>query len=154
MAGPNGSTAVNADHVEVDISQWPQAEFMRVEAIVRPWRLQDVVHELSAHGILGMTATQVLGVGVQGGTRERYGGTEHGIENLIEKTKLEVVCFRSQVNTVTRIICDAARTGEIGDGKVFIVPVVDVVRIRTGETGAIAERMAGGMSDRLSDDDE
>jgi len=154
MAGTNGSAAVSNEHIEVDLSSWPQAEFIRVEAIVRPWRLQDVVHELSAHGILGMTATQVLGVGVQGGTRERYGGTEHGVENLIEKTKLEVVCFRGQVNTVTRIICDAARTGEIGDGKVFILPIVDVVRIRTGETGAIAERMVGGMSDRVSDTEE
>lgn len=94
-----------------------------------------------------MTATNVKGVGVQGGKRERYGGTEYGEADLIDKSKLDIVVFRTQVNTVARAVCGAAHTGEIGDGKVFIHPVADVIRVRTGETGAVAERMAGGMQD-------
>lgn len=135
-------------NIRVDLSAYPDMQFFRIEAIMRPWRVSDVVHELTAAGILGMTQTNVLGAGVQGGTRERYKGTEHGLDNLVEKSKLEIVCFRTQVDTVVQIVCGAARTGEIGDGKIFVSPILDIVRIRTGETGATAERMEGGMSDQ------
>lgn len=131
----------------VNLSTFPDVEFFKVEAIVRPWRLDTVVHELSAAGILGMTTQDVRGAGVQGGTRERDKGTEHGLSNLVEKSKLEIVCYKSQVNTVVRTIVNSSQTGEVGDGKIFVLPVADIVRIRTRETGVAAERMVDGLSD-------
>ena len=151
-SGDNGGPAASAPYkalstLHADLKAFPNAEFFRIEAIIRPWRLPFVVHELSTLGIYGMTATKVKGVGVQGGKRERYGGTEYGEADLVDKSKLDIVVFRTQVNTVIRAVCGAAHTGEIGDGKIFVHPVADVIRVRTGETGAIAERMAGGMQD-------
>ncbi|KAL3131615.1 hypothetical protein ABBQ38_007912 [Trebouxia sp. C0009 RCD-2024] len=150
--GENGGHAASAPYkalstLHADLKAFPNAQFFRIEAIIRPWRLPFVVHELSTLGIYGMTATKVKGVGVQGGKRERYGGTEYGEADLVDKSKLDIVVFRTQVNTVIRAVCGAAHTGEIGDGKIFVHPVADVIRVRTGETGAIAERMAGGMQD-------
>ena len=151
-SGDNGGHAASAPYkalstLHADLKAFPNVQFFRIEAIIRPWRLPYVVHELSTLGIYGMTATKVKGVGVQGGKRERYGGTEYGEADLVDKSKLDIVVFRTQVNTVIRAVCGAAHTGEIGDGKVFVHPVADVIRVRTGETGAIAERMAGGMQD-------
>ena len=151
-SGDNGGHAASAPYkalstLHADLKAFPNAQFFRIEAIIRPWRLPFVVHELSTLGIYGMTATKVKGVGVQGGKRERYGGTEYGEADLVDKSKLDIVVFRTQVNTVIRAVCGAAHTGEIGDGKIFVHPVADVIRVRTGETGAIAERMAGGMQD-------
>ena len=153
-SGDNGGPAASAPYkalstLHADLKAFPNAQFFRVEAIIRPWRLPYVVHELSTLGIYGMTATNVKGVGVQGGKRERYGGTEYGEADLVDKSKLDIVVFRTQVNTVIRAVCGAAHTGEIGDGKIFVHPVADVIRVRTGETGAIAERMAGGMQDMV-----
>lgn len=151
-SGDNGGHAASAPYkalstLHADLKAFPNAQFFRIEAIIRPWRLPFVVHELSTLGIYGMTATKVKGVGVQGGKRERYGGTEYGEADLVDKSKLDIVVFRTQVNTVIRAVCRAAHTGEIGDGKIFVHPVADVIRIRTGETGATAERMSGGMQD-------
>eukprot|EP00884_Botryococcus_braunii_P006141 jgi/Botrbrau1/15528/Bobra.0123s0004.1 len=125
------------------------ASFFEVEAIVRPWRLEQVVKSLSREGIVGMTAYNVLGAGVQGGMKERYSGTEHGTDNLVEKTCLKLVLTRDQVDVAVQLIVRAAQTGEIGDGKIFVKPVAEVVRIRTCETGVIAERMAGGRADKI-----
>ncbi|KAK9831563.1 hypothetical protein WJX74_000233 [Apatococcus lobatus] len=153
-AGDNGAIAApenpygELEHLEVDLSAFPNCKFFRVEAVVRPWRLSNVVHELSRSGVLGMTAYPVRGVGIQAGKRERYAGVEHGTSDLVEKSKLEIVCDRDQVNSVARVISVTAHTGEIGDGKIFILPVADVVRVRTGETGLDAERMTGGAFDR------
>ncbi|KAK9858423.1 hypothetical protein WJX84_010521 [Apatococcus fuscideae] len=152
-AGDNGVMAPAApyehlEHLEVDLSAFPDCKFFRVEAVVRPWRLSNVVHELSRSGVLGMTAYPVRGVGIQAGKRERYAGVEHGTSDLVEKSKLEIVCDRDQVNSIVRTISVTAHTGEIGDGKMFILPVADVVRVRTGETGLQAERMTGGAFDR------
>ena len=144
------SEAPTTVNVACDLSAFPLASFFKVEAIVRPWRLAAVVEALSRAGITGMTAQDVLGAGVQGGKKERYGGTTHGTESLVEKKMLSVVVFRGQVNAVVRIVVEASRTGEIGDGKIFVSPVADVVRIRTAETGDKAERMEGGMSDLLT----
>jgi nitrogen regulatory protein PII len=147
-AGSNGSVPYQKlERLHCDLSAFPNCQFFRVEAIVRPWRLDSVVHALSNKGIYGITYTAVSGTGVQGGKTERYAGTEYGTENLVAKAKLDIVVFRTQVNTVVRIVAEAAHTGEIGDGKIFVHPVADVVRIRTGETGGEAERMQGGMSD-------
>ena len=120
--------------------------FYEIKALIRPWRLNDVLVALDAHGIRGLTTYEAKGAGVQAGSVERYRGAsfdESGIA-LVDKTVLNVVLEREQVQDVVDIIVDAAQTGEIGDGKIFISPVADVVRIRTGETGADAERMAGG----------
>ena len=112
--------------------------FYEIKALIRPWRLNDVLVALDAHGIRGLTTYEAKGAGVQAASFD-----ESGIA-LVDKTVLNVVLEREQVQDVVDIIVDAAQTGEIGDGKIFISPVADVVRIRTGETGADAERMAGG----------
>jgi nitrogen regulatory protein PII len=135
--------------ITCDLSAFPACQFFRVEAIIRPWRTNKVVRELSAAGIKGLTVSDVSGAGVQGGKRERFKGTEFGSEQnfLVEKTRLDIVIARAQVDIVVRVIACAAFTGMVGDGKIFVHPVADVVRVRTAETGAVAEKMAGGMAD-------
>jgi nitrogen regulatory protein PII len=117
--------------------------------MIRPWRLNDVLVALETQGVRGLTTYDALGAGVQAGSVERYRGAtfdeQSGIR-LVEKTVLEVVLERNQVQDIVDTIVDAAQTGEIGDGKIFITPIADVVRIRTGETGVDAERMARGRS--------
>ena len=83
------------------------------------------------------------------GKRERFKGTEFGDERnfLVEKTRMDIVIARAQVDIVVRTISSAAYTGEVGDGKIFVHPVAEVIRVRTAETGAVAERMAGGRED-------
>ena len=105
---------------------------------------------LSKSGIKGMTVSSVQGAGVQGGKRERFAGTEFGSDDrfLVDKTRLDVVIVRDQVDIVVRIISASAYTGEIGDGKIFVHPVAEVIRVRTAETGAVAEKMEGGLSDK------
>lgn len=136
--------------ISCDLSAFPNVQFFRVEAIVRPWRLTYVIQALGDAGIRGMTATPVHGVGMQGGNKERYGGTEFALTDLVEKHKVDIVVVRDQVDLVVRTVATAAHTGEIGDGKIFVHPVADVVRIRTAETGGVAERMAGGLEDILN----
>eukprot|EP00250_Pteridium_aquilinum_P000744 c10902_g1_i1 orf=83-700(+) len=128
----------------------PQAEFCKVEAILRPWRLSHVAAGLLKVGIRGVTVSDVRGFGAQGGLRERQAGSEFGEDSFVSKVKLEVVVSKDQVDTVIDTIIDQARTGEIGDGKIFVSPVADVIRVRTGERGLKAERMAGGRTDLLS----
>ncbi|MEW6423487.1 MAG: P-II family nitrogen regulator [Bacillota bacterium] len=106
----------------------------KVECILRPGKLEDVKDALGKFGIHGMTVTQVIGCGLQKGRTEVYRGTEYSI-NLLPKIKVEIVIRDQDVDQVVSIITRAARTGEIGDGKIFIYPVADAVRIRTGETG-------------------
>lgn len=144
------ATYAELESIQCNLSAFPGVEFFRVEAIFRPWRLPGVVDALSKGGIRGMTAGMVKGVGMQGGSRERYAGTEFGLTNLVDKAKVDVVVSRSQVDSVVRIVSTAAFTGEIGDGKIFVHPVAEVVRVRTAETGAVAERMEGGMEDLMA----
>ena len=118
-----------------------------MEAVVRPWRVEAVVAALSRAGILGVTVLPVQGAGAQGGRPERYGGAAHGTASLVDKALLWAVVRRDQVAAVARVIVTAAQTGEQGDGKLFVSPVSDVIRVRTAETGASAERMEGGMAD-------
>nr|AHW46897.1 PII protein [Chlorella variabilis] len=154
-SGSNGSASPAAPYkaleaVTVDLSAFPACNFFRVEALIRPWRLSTVVAKLNASGIRGMTVSDVKGAGVQGGRKERYAGTEFGGSSdqfLVEKARMDVVVTRGQVDTVVRIVATAAHTGQIGDGKIFVHPVADIIRIRTGETGPLAERMEGGMED-------
>ncbi|GIL85110.1 hypothetical protein Vretimale_9969 [Volvox reticuliferus] len=143
------ATYAELESIQCDLSAFPGVKFFRIEAIFRPWRLPFVVDTLSKYGIRGLTNTPVKGVGVQGGSRERYAGTEFGPSNLVEKEKLDIVVSRSQVDSVVRLVAASAFTGEIGDGKIFVHPVAEVVRIRTAETGLDAEKMEGGMEDMM-----
>ena len=109
----------------------------KIEAIIRPFKLEDVKVALVEAGIIGMTVTEVRGFGRQKGQVERYRGSEFTVE-FLQKLKIEVVVEETLVEAVVTAIGDAARTGEIGDGKIFISPVQSVVRIRTGERDASA----------------
>ncbi|KAK7396998.1 hypothetical protein VNO78_18162 [Psophocarpus tetragonolobus] len=128
----------------------PESEFYKVEAILRPWRVPQVSSGLLKMGIRGVTVSDVRGFGAQGGSTERQGGSEFSEDNFVAKVKMEIVVRKDQVEAVIDKIIEEARTGEIGDGKIFLIPVSDVIRIRTGERGELAERMTGGRSDMLS----
>ena len=104
----------------------------KVEAIIRPFKLDEVKIALVNAGIVGMTVTEVRGFGRQKGMTERYRGSEYTVE-FLQKLKVEIVVEDNQVDMVVEKIIAAARTGEIGDGKIFISPVEQVIRIRTGE---------------------
>ena len=105
----------------------------KIEAIIRPFKLEDVKLALVNAGIVGMTVTEVRGFGRQKGQVERYRGSEFTVE-FLQKLKVEVVVADESVDSVLKAIAEAAKTGEIGDGKIFISPVESVVRIRTGDT--------------------
>jgi len=104
----------------------------KVEAIVRPFMLDQLKIALVEAGIVGMTVTEVRGFGRQKGQIERYRGSEYTVE-FLQKMKVEIVVEDTQVDKVVEKVIAAARTGEIGDGKIFISPVEEIVRIRTGE---------------------
>ncbi|XP_009367182.2 nitrogen regulatory protein P-II homolog isoform X2 [Pyrus x bretschneideri] len=125
----------------------PDSKFYKVEAILRPWRVSQVSSALLKIGIRGVTVSDVRGFGAQGGSTERQGGSEFSEDNFVAKIKMEIVVSKDQVEAVVDTIIEAARTGEIGDGKIFVVPVSDVIRVRTGERGEKAEKMTGGRSD-------
>ncbi len=103
-----------------------------IAAIIRPFKLDEVKIALVNAGIVGMTVSEVRGFGRQKGQTERYRGSEYTVE-FLQKLKVEVVVEDAQVDMVVEKIISAARTGEIGDGKIFVSPVEQVVRIRTGE---------------------
>jgi nitrogen regulatory protein P-II 1 len=106
----------------------------KIECVLRPGKLENVKEALNEYGVHGMTVTQVIGCGLQKGRTEVYRGTEYSI-NLLPKIKLEMVIPDNKVSEVKKIISDSARTGEIGDGKIFTCKVDNAIRIRTGETG-------------------
>ena len=104
----------------------------KIEAIIRPFTLEDVKIALVNSGIVGMTVSEVRGFGRQKGQVERYRGSEFTVE-FLQKLKVEVVVENEKVNSVIDAIAEAAKTGEIGDGKIFITSIDSVVRIRTGD---------------------
>ena len=104
----------------------------KIEAIIRPFKLEDVKIALVNSGIVGMTVSEVRGFGRQKGQVERYRGSEFTVE-FLQKLKVEVVVEDEKVSSVIDGIAEAAKTGEIGDGKIFITSVDSVVRIRTGD---------------------
>lgn len=106
----------------------------KIEAIIKPFKLEDVREALSEAGITGLTATEVKGFGRQKGHTELYRGAEYVVD-FLPKVKVEVVVSDKMVARVIDAITTAARTGKIGDGKIFVTNVEDVVRIRTGERG-------------------
>lgn len=106
----------------------------KIEAIIKPHKLDDVKEKLSEIGISGMTITEVKGFGRQRGHKEIYRGTEYHIE-FIPKIKVEIIVEAAKVEKTVETIMEIARTGSIGDGKIFVSNVEEVVRIRTGERG-------------------
>lgn len=108
-----------------------------ITAIVQPEKLEDVQRALVKYGIHGMTISEASGYGRQRGHSEVYRGAEFTIDFIL-KVRIEVLIEDHHCDAVTQIIADAARTGEVGDGKVWVVPVDTVVRVRTGESGSAA----------------
>lgn len=106
----------------------------KVEVIVRHYKLEDVKTSLTAAGIQGMTVTEVRGFGRQKGHKETYRGAEYSVD-FLPKVKLELVVADEMVDAVVEAICSTARTGQVGDGKIFVSPMEHAVRIRTGESG-------------------
>ena len=104
----------------------------KIEAIIRPYKLEDVKQALSAIGIDGMTVTEVKGFGRQKGHTEIYRGSEYTLD-FLPKIRIEIVLPDNQVSQAIKVIVESARTGKIGDGKIFIYPVEDAIRIRSGE---------------------
>ncbi len=109
----------------------------KIEAIIKPFKLDEVREALSEIGVTGLTVTEVKGFGRQKGHTELYRGAEYVVD-FLPKVKLEVVVPESLVERVMEAITGAARTGKIGDGKIFVTAVEQVVRIRTGESGEAA----------------
>ena len=106
----------------------------KLEAIIKPFKLDDVKDGLSGLGVKGLTVSEVKGFGRQRGHREIYRGAEYQVD-FVSKIKIEVIMENELVQDAVNIILEKARTGQIGDGKIFIVPVEESIRIRTGETG-------------------
>jgi nitrogen regulatory protein P-II 1 len=109
----------------------------KVEAIIRHFKLDDVKQALSERGVSGMTVTEVRGFGRQKGHKEMYRGTEYDVD-FVPKIKIEVVVATDNLKAVVNAIINAAQTGQVGDGKIFVSDLTDVVRIRTGESGGDA----------------
>ncbi|MBC7526325.1 MAG: P-II family nitrogen regulator [Chthonomonadaceae bacterium] len=110
---------------------------IKVEALIRPQKFDEVKAALTEIGIKGITVTEVRGSGKQKGYTQHYRGAEY-VVNLIQKVKLEIVVHDNEAQQVVDTITKYAQTGEIGDGKIFLTQVMDVIRIRTGETGETA----------------
>ena len=106
----------------------------KIEAIIKPFKLDDLKEALTEIGVIGMTVSEVRGFGRQKGHTELYRGGEYTVD-FLPKMKVEVVGPDERVNAVVALITGAAKTGSIGDGKVFVSPLIDAVRIRTGEHG-------------------
>jgi nitrogen regulatory protein P-II 1 len=109
----------------------------KVEAVIKPFKLDDVKEALTQLGVYGMTVTEVRGFGRQKGHTELYRGSEYTID-FLPKVKIEVVVPNELVDKVVSAIASAAKTGSIGDGKVFVLPLGEAIRIRTGEKGESA----------------
>ena len=106
----------------------------KVEAIIKPFKLDEVKEALQAIGVQGMTVSEVKGFGRQKGHTELYRGAEYVVD-FLPKIKLEIACSDDMADKVVQAIVQAANTGRIGDGKIFVYPLQDVIRIRTGESG-------------------
>jgi len=109
----------------------------KVEAIIKPFKLDEVKEALQGVGVQGMTVSEVKGFGRQKGHTELYRGAEYVVD-FLPKIKLEIACSDDMVDKIVQAIVQAANTGRIGDGKIFVYPLQDVIRIRTGESGSEA----------------
>jgi nitrogen regulatory protein P-II 1 len=108
------------------------ASLVKIEAVIRPQRIDEVKAALDSVGVSGMTVTEVRGTGKQKGYTQHYRGAEYTV-NLIQKLKIEIVALEGDVDKIVAAISSSARTGEIGDGKIFLSPVTGAIRIRTDE---------------------
>ena len=106
----------------------------KIEAVVKPFKLEDVKDALAEIGITGMTVSEVKGYGRQKGHSELYRGAEYVVD-FLPKIKMEMIVDDDMVDTVVNTVVEAARTGKIGDGKIFVSDISQIIRIRTGETG-------------------
>jgi len=106
----------------------------KIEAIIKPFKLDDVKDGLSSLGVKGLSVTEIKGFGRQKGHKETYRGAEYQVD-FVSKIKIEVVVEASMAGEALKVIQQRAQTGQIGDGKIFILPVEDAIRIRTGESG-------------------
>jgi nitrogen regulatory protein P-II 1 len=106
----------------------------KIEAIIRPEKLEDVKSALEKEGIIGMTVSEVKGRGCQGGISLQWRAGEYKVD-LLQKVKVEVVVKEEDYEKAVQAICKGAKTGKIGDGKIFIYPLEEVIRVRTGERG-------------------
>lgn len=109
----------------------------KIEAVIRPHTLDGIKEALAALGVKGMTVCEVKGFGRQGGHTETYRGAEYRVD-FVPKVKMEIVIDDDKVESVIEAVCRVARTGKVGDGKIFVLPVEEAVRIRTGESGSAA----------------
>lgn len=109
----------------------------KIEVIIRPFKVDDVKQALTDLDIKGMTVSDIKGFGRQRGHKEVYRGAEYQVD-FVAKVKIEIVVDDDMVKNVVDTVVQAARTGQVGDGKIFVVPVDETIRIRTGETGASA----------------
>lgn len=109
----------------------------KIEAIIRPGKLEEIKEALNKFNIHGLTVSQVMGCGLQKGRKEYYRGTEVTL-NLLPKIKIEIVTKDQYVDEIIKLISDEAKTGDVGDGKIFVYNIEDAVRIRTGERGESA----------------
>ncbi len=107
---------------------------IKIEAVIKPFKLDDVKNQLNEIGIKGMTVTEVKGFGRQKGHTELYRGTEYQVD-FLPKIKLEIIVSQEMEDKVVETIVKAAQTGKIGDGKIFLTDLKDVIRIRTGDKG-------------------
>lgn len=115
----------------------PKEEYMdmkKIEAVIKPFKLEAVKDSLSTLGVMGLTVSEVRGFGRQRGHREVYRGAEYQVD-FVSKIKIEVVVTAEMAPDAIKVIQEKGYTGKIGDGKIFVLPVEQVVRIRTGETG-------------------
>ncbi|MGD0017188.1 MAG: P-II family nitrogen regulator [Verrucomicrobiia bacterium] len=109
----------------------------KIEAIIKPFKLEEVKEALAEIGVEGMTVTEVKGFGRQKGKTEIYRGSEYVVD-FLPKMKLEIVLADEKLDAAVKVIIKTAGTGKIGDGKIFVMPVEDAIRIRTGERGSTA----------------
>lgn len=109
----------------------------KIQAILRSFKLDEIKDALAENGYYGMTVSEVRGFGRQRGHVERYRGAEYVVD-FVPKIMVEIVCGDDKVEPIIKIICDVSRTGNIGDGKIFVHDLEEVIRIRTGETGSEA----------------
>ena len=109
----------------------------KIEAVIKPFKLEEVKDALAKIGVQGMTVSDVKGFGRQKGHTESYRGTEYMVD-FLPKSKIEIIVANELVDQVVETIEKAAKTGKIGDGKIFLYPIEEVIRIRTGERGKVA----------------
>jgi len=109
----------------------------KLEAIIRHYKLEDVKTALTEAGVQGMTVSEVRGFGRQRGHKETYRGAEYTVD-FMPKVKMEIVVAEDQVDAIVNAVCESARTGQVGDGKIFVSSLEQIVRIRTGESGTEA----------------